>query len=99
MLGAVFAVAGAMIMVHQKPQYLAVDPPEALQEPAVPQPAKVAPQQQTSPTKGDSTAPAASVPPGNQPTGQSGAEPANQAPDEGRPRLAVAPADPQRPEL
>jgi hypothetical protein len=81
MLGAVLAVAGAMIMVHQKPPYLAVDPPEALQEPAVPQPAKVAPQQQTSPTKGDSTAPAASVPPGNQPTGQSGAEPANQAPD------------------
>ena len=80
MLGAVLAVAGTTIMMRQKPQYLAVDPPEALQEPAPQQPAKIALRPQPSPTEGNSTA---SVPP----TGQSGAEPANQAPDASSPAL------------
>jgi hypothetical protein len=83
-LGAVLVIAGAAIMMRQKPQYLAVAPPEAQQEPAPQQPAKIAQQAQPWP---NSTAPAASVPPGSQPIAQSGAEPANHAPDASGPAV------------
>jgi hypothetical protein len=105
MLGAVLAVADATITVRQNSQYHAVDPPEALQEPAPQQPAKIALRPQPSPTEGNSTAPGASVPPGSHPTGRSGAEPANQPPDAsspgllgtGRAAMLIASNDPQHP--
>ena len=81
-LGAVLAIAGAASVMRQKPQYLPVAPPEAQQEPAPQQPAKIAQQAQLSP---NSTAPAVSVPPGSQLIAQSGAEPANNAPDASSP--------------
>ncbi len=86
-LGAVLAVGGSAIALRQKPQDLAAAPPEAQQEPAPQDPAKKAQRAQPWSTEGNSTAPAASVPPGSQPTGQSGAEPANPAPDAGGPAL------------
>ncbi len=86
-LGAVLAVGGSAIALRQKPQDLAAAPPEAQQEPAPQDPAKKAQRAQPWSTEGNSTAPAASVPPGSQPTGQSGAEPANPVPDAGGPAL------------
>ena len=87
-LGAVLAVACAAIVMRQKPQYLAVAPPEAKQGmrplgdfPSLPRPGFL------SPAEDSSTAPAASVPPGKQVTAQSGSEPANQAPDASSPAL------------
>jgi hypothetical protein len=87
-LGAVLAVACAAIVMRQKPRYLAVAPLEAQQElrplgdfRSLPRPGFL------SPTEDNSTAPAASVPPGNQLAAQSGSEPANQAPDASSPPL------------
>jgi hypothetical protein len=104
-LGALLAVADATNTVRQNSQYHAVDPPEALQEPALQQPAKIAMRPQPLPTEGNSTAPDASVPPGSHPTGQSGAEPANPAPDASslalpgtaRAAMLIASNDPQHP--
>ena len=83
-LGAVLAIVGTATMMHQKPQHLVVAPPEAQQEPAPRQPAKIAQRAQPSP---NSTAPATSVPPGSQPIAQSGAEPPNDAPDASSPAV------------
>ena len=83
-LGAVLAIVGTATMMPQKPQHLVVAPPEAQQEPAPRQPAKIAQRAQPSP---NSTAPAASVPPGSQPIAQSGAEPPNDAPDASSPAV------------
>ena len=81
-LGAVLAVACAAIVMRQKPRYLAVAPPEAQQELRPLGDFRSLPRREfLSPTEDNSTAPAASVPPGNQLTAQSGSEPANQAPD------------------
>ena len=87
-LGAVLAVACAATVMRQKPRYLAVAPLEAQQElrplgdfRSLPRPGFL------SPTEDNSTAPAASVPPGNQLAAQSGSEPANQAPDASSPPL------------
>jgi hypothetical protein len=101
-LGAVLAIAGAAIVMHQKPQYLAVASPEARQELASQQPAKIAEQAQPPPS---STAPAASAPPGSQPIAQSGAKPAHYAPDAGSPAapdmalaaVLIASDDPRNP--
>lgn len=83
-LGTVLVIAGTAIVMRQKPQHLLVAPPEAQQEPAPQQPAKIAEQAQPSP---NSTAPAASAPPGSQPVAQSGAELANYAPDASSPAV------------
>ena len=83
-LGAVLAIVGTATMMPQKPQHLVVAPPEAQQEPAPRQLAKIAQRAQPSP---NSTAPAASVPPGSQPIAQSGAEPPNDAPDASSPAV------------
>jgi hypothetical protein len=83
-LGAVLAIVGTATVMRQKPQHLVVAPPEAQQEPAPRQPAKIAQRAQPSP---NSTAPAASVPPGSQPIAQSGAEPPNDAPDASSPAV------------
>ena len=87
-LGAVLAVACAAIVMRQKPRYLALSPPEAQEElrplgdfPSLPRPGFL------SPTEDNSPAPAASVPPGNQLTAQSGSGPANRAPDASSPPL------------
>jgi hypothetical protein len=87
-LGAVLAVACAAIVMRQKPRYLALSPPEAQEElrplgdfPSLPRPGFLWPAEDNSP------APAASVPPGNQLTAQSGSEPANRAPDASSPPL------------
>ena len=101
-LGAVLAIVGAATMMPQKPQRLVVAPPEAQQEPAPRQPAKIAQRAQPSP---NSTAPAASVPLGSQPIAQSGAEPPNDAPDASSPAapgmaraaILIASDNPQNP--
>jgi hypothetical protein len=86
-LGAVLALACAAIVMRQKPRYLAVAQPEAQELrplgdfPSLPRPGFL------SPTEDNSTAPVASVPPGNQLTAQSGSEPANRAQDASRPPL------------
>jgi hypothetical protein len=102
-LGAVLALAGATIVMRDTPQDLAGVPPEALQKPGPQQPAKIAQRAQSFVTEGSSTVPAAS----DQLTGQSGAEPANQAPDASSPALPdtaraamlIASDNPQRPML
>jgi hypothetical protein len=89
-------------VMRQKPQYLAVASPEARQELASQQPAKIAEQAETPPS---STAPAASAPPGSQPIAQSGAKPADYAPDAGSPAapdmalaaVLIASDDPRNP--
>ena len=106
-LGAVLAIAGAAIVMRQKPRYLAAAPPEARQELASQQPATIAEPAQPSP---NSTAPAPSAPPasatpGSQPIAQSGANPANQAPDTSSPAapdtalaaVLIASDDPRNP--
>jgi hypothetical protein len=105
-LGAVLAGAGAAIVMRHTPQDLAGALPEALQEPAPQEPAKIAQRVQASQTEGNATAPAASLP-GSQPIAQRGVEPANPAPDAGSPELPdtaraamlIASDNPQRPLL
>ena len=79
-LGAVLSVAGAAIVMRQKPQDLAIAPPEAQQETSVQPSAKIAQRAQPSPTEENSTAPTASEPQGTQSTAQGGQEPTNPAP-------------------
>jgi hypothetical protein len=87
-LGAVLAVAGAAIVMRQKPRYLAMAPLEAGQELRPLGDFRSLPRRGfLSPTEDNSTAPAASVPPGNQLAAQSGSEPANQAQDASGPPL------------
>jgi hypothetical protein len=81
-LGVVLAIAGAAIVMRQKPQHLVAAPPEGQQEPAPQPPAKIAQEAQPSP---NSTTPDASAPDGGQPIAQSGAEPASHAPDASSP--------------
>ena len=75
-LGAVLSVAGAAIVMRQKPQDLAVAPPEPQQEATQP-PAKIAQRAQPSPTDDNSAAPSESAPQASQSTAQGGQEPAN----------------------
>jgi hypothetical protein len=77
-LGALLVIAGAGIVMRQKPQYVAVGPPAAQPEAAPQQPAKITQQAQLLP---NSTPPAASLPTESQPIAQSGAELAKHAPD------------------
>ncbi|MBV8439917.1 MAG: hypothetical protein JO312_05020 [Hyphomicrobiales bacterium] len=105
-LGAVLSVAGAAIVMRQKPQDLAIVPPEAQQEASTQPPAKIAQRAQPSPTEENSTAPTASEPQGTQSTAQGGQEPANPAPaaDNGTlpgaaraAMLIASPDNPQKP--
>jgi hypothetical protein len=108
-LGIVLAVAGAAILMRQKPQDLAIKPPVETQQPAPPEPsAKIAERVQA-----NAPAPAAPPPPASGPqAGQSGAQgaapttpapgapsaPAAPAPSAGRAAMLVASADnPQKP--
>ena len=108
-LGVVLAVAGAAILMRQKPQDLAIKPPVETQQPAPPEPsAKIAERVQT-----NAPAPAASPPPATAPqAGQSSAQgaapatpapeapaaPAAPAPSAGRAAMLIASADnPQKP--
>jgi hypothetical protein len=105
-LGAVLSVAGAAIVMRQKPQDLAIAPPEAQQETSTQPPAKIAQRAQPSPIENNSTAPAASEPQGTQSPAQTGQEPANPAPaaDNGTlpgaaraAMLIASPDNPQKP--
>jgi hypothetical protein len=80
-LGVVLSVAGAAIVMRQKPQDLAIGPPEPQQEASSQPPAKIAQRAQPSPTEDNSAAPAASEPQTSQSTAQSGQQPANPAPE------------------
>ncbi len=111
-LGIVLAVAGAAILMRQKPQDLAIKPPVEAQQPAPPEPsAKIAERVQSN---APAPAPAASPPPSTAP--QSGqpsapsaapatpaqeapsAAPAAPAPTTGRAAMLIASADnPQKP--
>jgi hypothetical protein len=109
-LGIVLAVAGAAILMRQKPQDLAIKTPVEAQQPASPEPsAKSAERVQSN---GPAPAPAASqpsspTPPSGQPTAQAPAAPAPEAtpsappapaPSAGRAAMLVASADnPQKP--
>jgi len=105
-LGIILAVAGAAILMRQKPQDLAIKPPVEAQQPAPPEPsAKIA---ERVPSNA-APAPAASPPPSIAPqAGQSSAEapaapspeaaPSAPAPAAGRAAMLVASADnPQKP--
>ncbi len=93
-LGIVLAVAGAAILMRQKPQDLAIKPSAETQQPAPPEPsAKIAERVQSSPS-GTTTAPAsapATAPQPAQPTAQ-GAAPATPAAE--APSAPAAPAAP-----
>ena len=106
-LGVVLAVAGAAILMRQKPQDLAIKPPVETQQPAPPEPsAKI-----TARVQANAPAPAAPPPPASGPqAGQSGAQgaaPATPAPEApsapappsaGRAAMLIASADnPQKP--
>jgi hypothetical protein len=107
LLGVVLAVAGAAILMRQKPQDLAIKPPVEAQQPAPPEPsAKIA--ERVEPAAPASPAPP--VPASGPQTGQSsapGAAPATPTPDAanppaspsaGRAAMLVAAADnPQKP--
>jgi hypothetical protein len=105
-LGVVLSVAGAAIVMRQKPQDLAIAPPEPQQEAAPQPPAKIAQRAQTSPTEDNSSAPATSEAQAGQSTAQGGQEPANATPDAGNAALPGAaraamliasPDNPQKP--
>ncbi len=93
-LGIVLAVAGAAILMRQKPQDLAIKPSAETQQPAPPEPsAKIAERVQSNPS-GTTTAPAsapATAPQPAQPTAQ-GAAPATPAAE--APSAPAAPAAP-----
>src|SRR5271165_7677018 len=104
-LGAVLSVAGAAIVMRQKPQDLAVAPPEPQQEATQP-PAKIAQRAQPSPTDDNSAAPAETAPQASQSSAQGGQEPANPAPDSAAgalpsaaraAMLVASPDNPQKP--
>jgi hypothetical protein len=105
-LGVVLSVAGAAIVMRQKPQDLAIAPPEPQQEASSQPPAKIAQRAQPSPTGDNSTAPAASEPQASQSTAQNGQQPANPAseaengtlPSAARAAMLIAsPDNPQKP--
>jgi hypothetical protein len=105
-LGVVLSVAGAAIVMRQKPQDLAIAPPEPQQEAAPQPPAKIAQRAQPSPTEDNSSAPATNEPQAGQSTAQGGQEPANPTPDAGNAALPGAaraamliasPDNPQKP--
>jgi hypothetical protein len=107
-LGAVLSVAGAAIVMRQKPQDLAIAPPEPQQEAAPQSPAKIAQRAQSTPTEDSSTPLATSgSPQPSQTPGQSAQEPANSAPDGGAgatlpsaaraAMLIASPDNPQKP--
>ena len=85
-LGIVLSVAAAAIVMRQKPQDLAIAPPEPHEEAAPPPPAKIAQRAQPSPADDKAPAPPASEPSGAQP----GAQPAVQSPTEQPPANAAA---------
>jgi hypothetical protein len=108
-LGIVLAVAGAAILMRQKPQDLAIKPPVETQQPASPEPsAKIAervqanppapaapssPSPATGPQAGQSSAPGAAAPPAAPETPSAPA-----TPSAGRAAMLVASADnPQKP--
>jgi hypothetical protein len=108
-LGVVLAVAGAAILMRQKPQDLAIKPPaEAIAPPASSPPAKIAERVETTPANPAAHAPAASEPKADQPAAQGSAAPpsplvaaaqnppaasAAPAPSAGRAAMLVASAD------
>ncbi len=103
-LGVVLSVAGAAIVMRQKPQDLAIAPPEPQQEAQSQPPSKIAQRAQPSPTEDNSAAPAASEPQGGQPqNGQAPANPAAEADNTSLPSAARAamliasPDNPQKP--
>ena len=107
-LGVVLAVAGAAILMRQKPQDLAIKPPvEATASPASQPPAKIAERVDAAPPNPAASAPSASEPKADQSAAQ-GAAPATPAaaqsppvaaaPSAGRAAMLVASADnPQKP--
>ena len=109
-LGVVLAVAGAAILMRQKPQDLALRPPVEAAEPPAPQPqAKIAQRVDAGPATQPAPAPPASEPKADQPSAQGAAAPptpaaespsppAAPAPSAGRAAMLVASADnPQKP--
>jgi hypothetical protein len=91
-LGIVLAVAGAAILMRQKPQDLAIKPPVETQQPAPPEPsAKIAERVQTTPPAPAAPPTPATAPQAGQPSAQ-GAAPAIPAP--GAPATPAAPAAP-----
>ena len=106
-LGIVLAVAGAAILMRQKPQDLAIKPPVETQQPASPEPsAKIAERVQTAPPAPPPSAPQTtpSSPPGAAPatpapeTSTQPAQSAAPAPSAGRAAMLIASADnPQKP--
>lgn len=108
-LGIVLAVAGAAILMRQKPQDLAIKPPVETQQPAPPEPsAKIAERAQANPpapAPPAPPAPPATAPQAGQPSAQGAAPatpapeaPAAPAPPAGRAAMLVASADnPQKP--
>ena len=110
-LGVVLAVAGAAILMRQKPQDLAIKPPvEATAPPAPQPPAKIAERVEATPATPAAPAAAASAPKADQSAAQGApanpvaatqnppAAPAAPAPSAGRAAMLVASADnPQKP--
>ena len=89
-LGIVLAVAGAAILMRQKPQDLAIKPPVETQQPASPEPsAKIAERVQTAPPAPATPPSAPQTTPSNPPN----AEPATPAPETStQPAQSAAPA-------
>jgi hypothetical protein len=107
-LGIVLAVAGAAILMRQKPQDLAIKPPVETQQPASPEPsAKIAERVQANPPAPAAPSSAASAPQAGQPAQvatpatpapEAPSAPAAPAPSAGRAAMLVASADnPQKP--
>ncbi len=111
-LGVVLAVAGAAILMRQKPQDLAIKPSAETQQPAPPEPsAKIAERVQSNPAATAPTPPPATAPQPAQPSAQGAAPatpaaeassapatPAAPAPSGGRAAMLIASADnPQKP--
>src|SRR3984957_9894642 len=108
-LGIVLAVAGAAILMRQKPQDLAIKPPVETQQPASPEPsAKIAERVQTTPPAPAASAGAPQTTPSRPPTAAPAtpapetptqpAQSAAPAPSAGRAAMLIASADnPQKP--
>jgi hypothetical protein len=89
-LGVVLAVAGAAILMRQKPQDLAIKPPvEATAPPAAKPPAKTSERVEATPATPAAPASSASEPKGEEPAAQ-GAAPANPAASPQNPPAATA---------
>jgi hypothetical protein len=108
-LGVVLAVAGAAILMRQKPQDLAIKPPAEAQQPTPPEPsAKIAERVQANPPAPAAPPPPATAPQAGPPSAQGAAPatpapetpsaPAAPAPSAGRAAMLIASADnPQKP--